>query len=695
MSGLTAAERAVVDEEEALCARVREALADARGRRRALSGGPTQAELEALRDSAAEADEDDAAPLLHELAVRHRVQGTGRAPLPDERAPYLAHLRLDEGGVLKDYLLGHQTFIDARRGVVVVDWRVAPVAQVFYRHREGEAFDEELPGRALLGTVAARRLVVFKGGQLVHIVTDAFALKRDAQGRWRSEARVDLAFDESGAGTAARPGALGLGVGKDAREGPADITALLDRQQFEAVSAPPERPLLVLGSAGSGKTTVALHRLARLSALEPERFPLEGSRVVVPSEGLARLSKRLLAPLLSADARVHTLDGAFRQLCRFALGRVPPLSEEPPALVTALKRHPALFDALRARPVGTSKARKAPSLKRLRAELAALLSDRTFLAEVVARAKGGLPTTVIEATVRHTMAQLAEPLSKLLEDVTDEERKQAVDGRPIEEGTPDAVAGTLDAEDLPLLLVLRGQRVRLLVPEAAHLVLDEAEDVSLAELDGLSALIRTSRTVTLAGDEAQVTQSSFAGWERSLATLGTTDAAVCRLETSYRCPRPVSELAQVVLGPLAPKRPAAAARDGAKVGRFAFPTEAQAWLFLAGALEDLLHHEPHASAAVIAHDEAAARRFATVLEGLPQARLVLDGSFTFAPGIDVTDVGSVKGLEFDYVVVPDASARDYPESDDARRRLHVAVTRAAHQLWLVSPGTPSPLVPWS
>ena len=60
--------------------------------------------------------------------------------------------------------------------------------------------------------------------------------------------------------------------------------------------------------------------------------------------------------------------------------------------------------------------------------------------------------------------------------------------------------------------------------------------------------------------------------------------------------------------------------------------------------------------------------------------------------MDVTDVASVKGLEFDYVVVPDASARAYPDTDDARRRLHVAVTRAAHQLWIAAPGTPSPLL---
>jgi DNA helicase IV len=60
--------------------------------------------------------------------------------------------------------------------------------------------------------------------------------------------------------------------------------------------------------------------------------------------------------------------------------------------------------------------------------------------------------------------------------------------------------------------------------------------------------------------------------------------------------------------------------------------------------------------------------------------------------VDVTDVASVKGLEFDYVVVPDASLRAYPDTDEARRRLHVAVTRAAHQLWIAAIGTPSPLL---
>ena len=52
-----------------------------------------------------------------------------------------------------------------------------------------------------------------------------------------------------------------------------------------------------------------------------------------------------------------------------------------------------------------------------------------------------------------------------------------------------------------------------------------------------------------------------------------------------------------------------------------------------------------------------------------------------------------KGLEFDIVILLDANESSYGVSDDARRLLHVAMTRAAHQLWVTYPSTPSPLLP--
>jgi superfamily I DNA/RNA helicase len=147
-----------------------------------------------------------------------------------------------------------------------------------------------------------------------------------------------------------------------------------------------------------------------------------------------------------------------------------------------------------------------------------------------------------------------------------------------------------------------------------------------------------------------------------------------------------------VLGPLAPSAPPRPDREGVPVGRFDFPSEAHAHLFLSGAVRDLIEREPRASVAVVARGPEVARSIYRLVSDLPEARLVLDGDFSFQPGVDVTDVESVKGLEFDYVIVPDASAVTYPADDESRRRLHVAVTRASHQLWIATVGAPSPLV---
>ncbi|MGZ3444119.1 MAG: ATP-binding domain-containing protein [Myxococcaceae bacterium] len=681
-------ERAIA-EEEALLERVRTALGSAQGRR-ARATGPSRETLQSLREDAASAREEDAAPLLHELAVQHQLGGRAPPALPDPASPYVAHLAIREGGRRRDYLLGHATFVDAEADVWVVDWRVAPVAQLFYRYREGDPFEESFPGREASGVVEVRRVVVVHRGRLLQILGEGFQARRRPDGSWSVGGSEALAA--GGAGTAPRAGHLGLGIGAEERGTRADVTALLDAEQYAAVRAPADEPLVVLGSAGSGKTTVALHRLARLAAAEPERVPLGRARVVVPEEGLARLSARLLAPLGGGAARVQTLDAAFLELARRAFGPLPRIVDDPPALVTAVKRHPALFDALRPL-LGQRRGSGAPSWRRLRRDLAVPLTDRTFLDGVVARAGGSLPRTVVEETVRHTLLQLADPSSRLLASITDASRREAVDGRPVDEGTDDALAGTLDVEDLPLLLALAAWRGQLALPEASFLVIDEAEDFSLFDLRTLAGLLHGTRLVTVAGDEAQQTSPSFAGWERALETLGAGGAARVRLPVSYRCPRPIAQLARAILGPLAPAQPVRAAREGAPVGRFSFPGEPQAHLFLAGALRELLEAEPHAAVAVICHDAATARRVAAVVTEIPASRLVLDGRFNFEPGLDVTDVDSVKGLEWDYVVVPDVVESAWPMSDDGRRRLHVAVTRASWQLWLVSPGTPSRLLP--
>ena len=684
---LAPADRALLDEELTLLARVQGAL---RACRTATDpGGDLVNRLRELREEALESTAKDLPTLFQEMGVVRAVMERSRGgPLPDPAAPYFAHLRVRERGEVRDYFLGRATFVDRAAGVRVVDWRYAPVAALFYRYREGEEFEEPFPGRISEGVVEARRVVVVERGVLTRVSAGSVSLVRASDGSWSRAAEGASALG-GGAGAAARPGVLGIGAGTAGRASAADVTALLDREQFEAVAAPAPEPLLVLGSAGSGKTTVALHRLARIAFDDPKRYPAARMQVVVPETGLARLAARLLEPLGLDKVAVRTLESWSRGAFQSAFGAPPPrLCADTPPLVARLKRHPALYGILSRRP---HVAGERPVLGRLRRELGDLLLDRAFLEGVVRASDGDLPVTAVEEVVRHTRLQLAPPPDDELAGV-DADARETLDGLPISEGTPEAIAGTLDPEDLPLLLFMAARRGAAPGRKVAHLVVDEAEDVSLFELNVLGRALGGARSATVAGDEAQQTFSSYAGWPQALEALGIRGAATCRLETTYRCPRPVAELAHAILGPLAPAALPRAGRGGVPVTRLDFPGEAHAQLFVAGAVRDLLEREPSASVGVVCHSPEVARGFHRLLADLPEARLALDGRFTFRPGVDVTDVASVKGLEFDYVVVPDASARAYPDTDDARRRLHVAVTRAAHQLWIAAVGTPSPLV---
>ena len=158
------------------------------------------------------------------------------------------------------------------------------------------------------------------------------------------------------------------------------------------------------------------------------------------------------------------------------------------------------------------------------------------------------------------------------------------------------------------------------------------------------------------------------------------------LEVNYRCPPDVTALARSVLrGGASPEADATIQR--VQVGS---PFHLAAWL--SEALRGLRAVDPSASIAVIARTPDGGRHCAHALRHALDVRLAFDGDFDFRPGITVTCVQEVKGLEFDHVVVPDAAASTYPDTQEARRALYVAVTRATHRLALLSAGAWSPLL---
>jgi DNA helicase-2/ATP-dependent DNA helicase PcrA len=752
-------------EEERLLARVLASLAahaPVAGARAPRAGNVE--EMIALRDEIGEARLEDVPALVAQMERLQNVsltRGDLQTILVDPAAPYFGHLRLREevqgrGLVERDVLVGRATFVDAGARINIVDWRHAPVSQLFYRYAEGSDYEERFGDREVEGEIVARRILTIEGGVLRRVACPQGAWARTADGGWQ---RTDLPAHElaGGQATATRPvrGVLGAApVGRQAldRHLP-EIAALIDPHQFEVITARDAGVVVIQGGAGSGKTTVGLHRLGYLAFTYPERFPPRKLAVVTGGAALATYIGQLLPSLGVAGVPALTFAELAGRELRAALPwlRVPVVDEAVPA-VTRVKSHPALLHELER--VAAARAGKGKKSSRAVLEIwADLLTDRARLLALLANATE-MPIAerdVIEVhrimtdRVAAVMARdpregdgkkPAKPRAKqrrrapgpdmhwtamglaykpgqrtvdsdlpegirrvegggfeIDDDGDDDDQnvrgETGIDGLRTEDDT-----ATLDLDDAALLLranqLLRGAKHPF-----AHLFVDEAQDLSpmkLAVLIGHAG----KPSITLAGDTSQrlFLDNGFGDWRAVLGHLGLGHVAIEPLRIAYRSTRQIMAVARAAMGPLADPDPPEAPRSGAPVETFRFPGVGAAVAFLAEALRDLAVREPRATVALLArHPEQADRYF----EGLrraevPSLRRVRAQDFAFRPGVEVTDVRQVKGLEFDYVVMLDANASSYGRDDESRHLFHIGVTRAAWQLWIVVTGAPSPLV---
>lgn len=221
--------------------------------------------------------------------------------------PYFARIDFSSGEKEKEYrccYIGKIGVSDADNRIVTVDWR-APIATLYYDSNVGPA-SYAAPGGTISGELLLKRQFEIENGELISF--------RD----------VDTVMDDA----LLKPY---LGVSADHRL--KNIVASIQSEQNRIIRAPLTQNLVVQGAAGSGKTTVALHRIAYLvynnrDKINPRQYMVIGpndffisyiSSVLpdldvdsVPQYTFARLAQSFIGETFSLQTGDHPLAASMQ-----------------------------------------------------------------------------------------------------------------------------------------------------------------------------------------------------------------------------------------------------------------------------------------------------------------------------------------------------------------------------------------------
>lgn len=360
---LSAEQTKVLEEEQLLLLQVKQGLIilAAEDKKNNLSNLQLEGIIE-LRDSLAETLPEDVPAIMAQMERMVLLHSQQDSHNPSNGynldTPYFAHIVLSENNRVRNLLIGNQNCFSTHLPCPIVDWKNAPISKIFYRYREGDEYVEDIGERELEGKLIKRRMLLIENGNLIRInwpggILEDLSPEQGGSNNWRLVSQKTPRL-ESGhgktleeikvtgksslnAGGKTDLSFSGYRVDKHLRQ----ITALVDPQQFEIITHSDYGIILIQGGAGSGKTTVALHRLAYLMTKKPQYFKPKTVLPIVFGHALANYMSRVLPALGVKGVVPQTYHKWISGLRQRVLPDLPGnYAENTPMDVIELKRHP-------------------------------------------------------------------------------------------------------------------------------------------------------------------------------------------------------------------------------------------------------------------------------------------------------------------------------------------------------------------
>jgi DNA helicase-2/ATP-dependent DNA helicase PcrA len=644
--------------------------------------------------------------------------------------PYFGRLDFHEKGQSKPsplYIGKVGVEKDPSLELMVIDWR-APVASLFYSFSGGtDPVEYDSPDGLVEGLVYLKRNLVIRK-QILQRVVDTFNREGD------SMAVTDEFL------------LYRLGENKDNKM--RDIVSTIQSEQDAIIRAVKNSALIIQGVAGSGKTTVALHRLAfllyqyrdqvkaeRMIIFAPNRMFLDYISGVLPELGVGHIQQTTFSDwaLELLDHEMKLADSAERLRYWFQTGSNRPLMDDtaPGRWKGSIRFKLWLDQALvqyeaAAAPSADFSPWDGAKLKNqtirqwydVENKHEPLMKRRE---RVLARMKRWMEMELDKVWEVHLKKDYKKKGSAKLRDYAKQWTEYTpftfykelfkTSSRPsflseqLYSELPPALLSSTEAylkkklvqpEDMAPLLYIRS-KFHGIHGELTfdHTVIDEAQDFSPFQIALLSLHTR-NQSFTILGDLSQGIHAyqGIRDWSEFTELFEEGTTAYFQLNRSYRSTMEIIYFANEVLKngmeqPATLAVPVFRSGDPVQVVKV---DEAALIPSLQTAIERLQSGDA-STVAVLARTEARCEALHKQLSsrGL-QVNLIAAGQQHYEGGISIVPSFMAKGLEFDAVIVTDVDANHYEAAEQDAKLLYVGCTRALHALQLWYSGSPSPLI---
>ena len=195
--------------------------------------------------------------------------------------PYFGMFQFkDNNNETTDIYLGKKAILDENANVIAYDWR-SPVCSMYYDYNIGKAEYIGTNGVKNSGEILKKRQIIIKNGELQD-VEEQDTLSNDS---------ILLKY---------------LTENSDARL--KSIIATIQKEQNHIIRSPLKSDYIIQGAAGSGKTTVALHRIAYLLYNEAKNINESDFMIIGPNKYFLNYVSDLLPDLDIKNVSQFTFD---------------------------------------------------------------------------------------------------------------------------------------------------------------------------------------------------------------------------------------------------------------------------------------------------------------------------------------------------------------------------------------------------